>query len=983
MMTRTFVATNIQANSFQVAAPSELSGAAGTGLGVGYDVVLDCNQNGLLDADDYIDGRNNEAGFYIVHDTAATGPLAVTELTFNLPSAVGSTYGIPATHLGQNVFYPTAIATLGQLPLIVISHGNGHNYQWYDHLGQHLASYGYIVLSHANNTGPGPNSAAITTLGHAEAFINQVAAGAIAGGALSGHLNPAKIVWIGHSRGAEGVAIAYNRIFNTTYVPINFNRSGIRLISSMLPTDFYPADANPRDANYHLWTASGDSDVNGSADCDHCQTYHLHDRAFGNRQSTTVQGTGHAWFHNGGGSSTYFDGPCSIGKATTHKIELGHFLPLIKRYVDDNIPAIDFLTRQYESFRPIGVPTSDSCIVVSHEYYDASPGGTVVLDNYQAGTASTISSSGAAVTFTVTNLNEGRLDDNNSDFSWTGTDSFNGSTQAGPSDASRGVVFDWNGIDRFYEWEVPISERNFTDNLFLSLRGAQGTQHPNTLANLGDLTFTVSLRDASGTSSSIRIDAYGGGGLEKPYARNGGWHNEMETVRLRLSDFLNNNSGLDLGNISAVRLNVGPSWGSSQGRVVIDDLVLSNDRAVYDGSDNGDPHITTVNGINYDFQTVGEFTILRGDDSEVQARQTAVPSQVPIFNSHTGLTSCVSVNTAVAARVGGRRVSYQPGLKQEANPAGMELRVDGQVVNLAGANSVPLGSGGRVSKTTLGDGIEIEFPDGATLRAVPGWWAAQSTWYLNLSVDNTTATEGVMGVIPPGDWLPRLPDGSSLGPRPALLSQRYAVLNGSFAKAWRVSNATSLFDYAGGLNTAAFTDRAWPPENATSCNLPNRRPLPPIEKERAIQACAAIPDPTDRGNCTADVAATGHLGFAKTYIQADRLNRGATRTRVFIDQPIKRDGPVTVVAVVQHSRSGERLKAKDGTVQFRLNGSKLGQPVPLNANGQAILRSRFEDGKAQISADYLPPGGKAVWLPSSSPAVLYRSTLRKDRPPLR
>src|SRR5688572_4006979 len=58
MLTRTFSAASIQANTFQVAAPSELSGAAGTGLGVGHDVVLDCNQNGLLDGDDYIDGRN-------------------------------------------------------------------------------------------------------------------------------------------------------------------------------------------------------------------------------------------------------------------------------------------------------------------------------------------------------------------------------------------------------------------------------------------------------------------------------------------------------------------------------------------------------------------------------------------------------------------------------------------------------------------------------------------------------------------------------------------------------------------------------------------------------------------------------------------------------------------------------------------------------------------------------------------------------------
>src|SRR6185295_18474887 len=99
------------------------------------------------------------------------------------------------------------------------------------------------------------------------------------------------IVWIGHSRGAEGVAIAYDRLFDGAVTPTHFAKKDIKLISSMLPTDFTGTDvANPHDANYHLWTASGDSDVNGSAGAEYLQTYHLHDRAVGHRQSTTVQG---------------------------------------------------------------------------------------------------------------------------------------------------------------------------------------------------------------------------------------------------------------------------------------------------------------------------------------------------------------------------------------------------------------------------------------------------------------------------------------------------------------------------------------------------------------------------------------------------------------------------------------------------------------------------------------------------------------------
>jgi hypothetical protein len=303
----TFAGTTIQSNTFTVTGPFELNADAGLGLGVGYDVVLDCDQDGQLSDGDFVDGQSNEAGLYAVHDTTAAGPLAVTEELYSLDPGVGASFGIPAVKLAEDLYYPTDIGSMGRLPLIVISRGNGHNYQWYDHIGFHLASYGYIVMSHDNNTEPGVETAATTTLGHTDAFIDQVAAGAIAGGALAGHLDTSRIAWIGHSRGGEGVAIAYDRLFDGTHTPTHFGSRDIKLISSMLPTDFQGTNiTDPHDANYHLWTASGDSDVDGSAICELCQTFHIHDRATGYRQSTVVQGTGHAWFHDGPESPDWF-----------------------------------------------------------------------------------------------------------------------------------------------------------------------------------------------------------------------------------------------------------------------------------------------------------------------------------------------------------------------------------------------------------------------------------------------------------------------------------------------------------------------------------------------------------------------------------------------------------------------------------------------------------------------------------------------------
>src|SRR6185436_18967461 len=210
-----------------------------------------------------------------------------------------------------------------------------------------------------------------------------------------------------------------------------------------------------------------------SAGCDLCQTFHLHDRATGYRQSTVIQGTGHGWFHDEDTEDPWFDGPCALDEPITHQIQLGYLLPLVKHYVEGNVPALDFLTRQYESFHPIGVSTANPCVVVSNEYRNGAAVGNFVIDDYQTQPAPGTSSSMSMVTFDVDNVTEDRLDDTNSDFTWDpmNPEPFNGATQGGAADSSRGVVFDWTGANRFYEWEVPAGANDFSKFLYLSFRG--------------------------------------------------------------------------------------------------------------------------------------------------------------------------------------------------------------------------------------------------------------------------------------------------------------------------------------------------------------------------------------------------------------------------------------------------------------------------------------------------------------------------------
>ncbi len=158
------VSGGIEDNTFLLLDSDTLSADAGQSIGRGYDLVLDCNQNGLLDGGEIADGLSDRAGIYLTHDITASGPLAVSTFDDLGPEPPHCSGG---GNDDMRVYYPADLDDLlfeGTFPLVVISHGNGHCYDWYDFLGNHLASYGYIVMSHDNDTQPGIETASTTTL---------------------------------------------------------------------------------------------------------------------------------------------------------------------------------------------------------------------------------------------------------------------------------------------------------------------------------------------------------------------------------------------------------------------------------------------------------------------------------------------------------------------------------------------------------------------------------------------------------------------------------------------------------------------------------------------------------------------------------------------------------------------------------------------------------------------------------------------------
>ncbi len=389
----------------------------------------------------------------------------------------------------------------------------------------------------------------------------------------------------------------------------------------------------------------------------------------------------------------------------------------------------------------------------------------------------------------------------------------------------------------------------------------------------------------------------------------------------------------------------------------------------------GDPHITTIDGLHYDFQSAGEFVALRdANGMELQLRMTPVSTATPLTDPNSGLTSGVSINTALAARVGDHRVTYQPDISPGAASGAPVLRVDG-VLTTPSADGLDLGDGGSVSST--GNGIQIDFPDGTTVIASSSLWSYYNVWWLHVSVFHTPAQEGIMGARSNGSWLPKLSDGSALGAMPAALHDRYVQLYVTFADSWRVTDSTSLFDYADGTSTATFTNKAWPTENGPYV-VDSGPVVKPLGLKAAQLACRQVKGKNEKADCVFDVRVMGQKAIAKPHLLAQKIRTGATFIKVRDDRDMNRRVVTFTATVAKHAAPARgvikaKARAKNvpkGWVQFTLNGKKAGRPVKLNSKGQATWKvSRQKVTKQTVGARYLP-AKRSIFLPSRNPGMV-------------
>jgi hypothetical protein len=252
-------------------------------------------------------------------------------------------------------------------------------------------------------------------------------------------------------------------------------------------------------------------------------------------------------------------------------------------------------------------------------------------------------------------------------------------------------------------------------------------------------------------------------------------------------------------------------------------------------------------------------------------------------NDYTGLSSCVSVNTAAALKVGKQRLTYQPSLKLglpqsgrlELESSGMELRIDGALVDV-GLDGIKLDDASVVYKDYETGEVRVEYSDKSSVKIIPTWWAAKQLWYLDFDVTPPEGAMGIAGPVPNNSWLPLLPGGGSVGLKPSSLHDRFHVLYEKFAGSWRVNDQNTLFDYAPGTSSKTYTMEDWPRENG-NCKLPFQVPRSGVSLNAANAVCAGLINPRFKDNCVQDVSVTGDAVFASSYLKL----QGPITTTVF------------------------------------------------------------------------------------------------------
>jgi hypothetical protein len=267
----------------------------------------------------------------------------------------------------------------------------------------------------------------------------------------------------------------------------------------------------------------------------------------------------------------------------------------------------------------------------------------------------------------------------------------------------------------------------------------------------------------------------------------------------------------------------------------------------------GDVHLTTFDGLHYDFQAAGEFILAKstapGDSYQVQIRLQ------PWEDS-----ASASVTTEIAAAVGANRVTF------DLIRAGT-VWVNGAAIALTDGQHYDLGAGTLVQLS--GTSWEVLWDSGETLTVnnAGGFLDYTTTLAKHAAPGSVEGLLGNDNGNPASDLV--LPDGTVLQ-QPVSFSQLYTT----FAGAWRVTQATSLLDYGPGQSTATFTDLSFPSDSTSLTNIP----ASVLENAESLVTAAGITSPAAQQAAIEDYVLTGDPAFISADAQANQTTAAILQT---------------------------------------------------------------------------------------------------------
>jgi hypothetical protein len=259
--------------------------------------------------------------------------------------------------------------------------------------------------------------------------------------------------------------------------------------------------------------------------------------------------------------------------------------------------------------------------------------------------------------------------------------------------------------------------------------------------------------------------------------------------------------------------------------------------------------VVTFDGVFYDFQAAGEFTLLKStrDDLQVQVRQKPA-----VFGEER-----IAFITAVAVRDGGVTIEED---------AGGQTYLDKRRFSLAFAR---LPGGGSVTRFGSGKfaGLNARWPDGTYVQIWPGLFIGMDV-IVHAARDRRDRLRGLLGPYADNarhEYIGR--SGARYQAGGQFDQLPFGVLYGQYGNSWRITQKQSLFRYAHGKSTRSYTRLNYPPRATTFAGLSK------AARGRAKRICeaAGIRLPAVLADCELDVGVTND----DAYVSGDQNLDGA------------------------------------------------------------------------------------------------------------